>query len=54
MARLPVTIATWDHGSRAGAGRRASCLEGCDADFITMPVEECLERAYFHGEFEVA
>ena len=29
-------------------------IEGCDVNYLTMPVEECFERAYFHGEFEVA
>ena len=25
-------------------------VEGCDVNFLTMPVEECFERAYFHGD----
>jgi 4,5-dihydroxyphthalate decarboxylase len=29
-------------------------VEGCDVNYLTMPVEECFERAYFHGEFDVA
>ena len=29
-------------------------VEGCDVNYLTMPVEECFERAFFHGEFEVA
>ena len=28
-------------------------IEGCDVSYLTMPVEECSERAYFHGEFDV-
>jgi 4,5-dihydroxyphthalate decarboxylase len=29
-------------------------IEGCDVNYLTMPVEECFERAYFHREFEIA
>ena len=29
-------------------------IEGCDINYITLPVEECFERAYFHREFDVA
>ncbi|MEJ2379300.1 MAG: ABC transporter substrate-binding protein, partial [Pseudolabrys sp.] len=54
MNRLPITIATWDYDRvRALTDGRVS-VEGCDVNYITMPVEECFERAFFHGEFEVA
>ena len=54
MSRLPITIATWDYDRvRALVDGRVR-IEGCDVNYITMPVEEFLERAYFHGEFEVA
>lgn len=54
MSRLPITIATWDYDRvRALTDGRVK-VEGCDVNYITMPVEECFERAYFHGEFEVA
>ena len=54
MSRLPITIATWDYDRvRALIDGRVQ-VEGCDVNYITMPVEECFERAYFHGEFEVA
>jgi 4,5-dihydroxyphthalate decarboxylase len=54
MSRLPITIATWDYDRvRALVDGRVR-VEGCDVNYITMPVEECFERAYFHGEFEVA
>jgi 4,5-dihydroxyphthalate decarboxylase len=29
-------------------------VEGCEVNYITMPVEEILERAFFHHEFDVA
>jgi 4,5-dihydroxyphthalate decarboxylase len=54
MNRLPITIATWDYDRvRALTDGRVK-VEGCDVNYITMPVEECFERAFFHGEFEVA
>lgn len=54
MNRLPLTVATWDYDRvRALTDGRVS-IEGCDVNYLTMPVEECFERAYFHGEFEVA
>ena len=54
MSRLPITIATWDYDRvRALVDGRVR-VEGCDVNYITMPVEECFERAFFHGEFEVA
>jgi 4,5-dihydroxyphthalate decarboxylase len=54
MSRLPITIATWDYDRvRALVDGRVQ-VEGCDVNYLTMPVEECFERAYFHGEFEVA
>jgi 4,5-dihydroxyphthalate decarboxylase len=54
MSRLPITIASWDYDRvRALTDGRVE-VEGCDVNYITMPVEECFERAFFHGEFEVA
>ena len=49
-----ITIATWDYDRvRALADGRVA-VEGCDVNYVTMPVEEILERAFFHREFEVA
>ena len=54
MSRLPITVATWDYDRvRALTDGRVQ-IEGCDVNYLTMPVEECFERAFFHGEFEVA
>ena len=54
MSRLPLTVATWDYDrTRALADGRVG-IEGCDVNYLTMKVEEILERAFFHGEFEVA
>lgn len=54
MSRLPLTIATWDYDRvRALIDGRVR-VEGCDVNYLTMPVEELFERAFFHGEFDVA
>jgi 4,5-dihydroxyphthalate decarboxylase len=54
MNRLPITIATWDYDRvRALVDGRVR-VEGCDVNYLTMPVEEVFERAFFHGEFDVA
>ncbi len=54
MSRLQITIATWDYDRVRPLVDGRVRVEGCDVNFLTMPVEECFERAYFHGEFEVA
>ena len=54
MSRLPITIATWDYDRVRPLVDGRVQVEGCDVNYLTMPVEECFERAYFHGEFEVA
>jgi 4,5-dihydroxyphthalate decarboxylase len=54
MSRLPITIATWDYDRVRALTDGRVRVEGCDVNYITMPVEECFERAYFHGEFDVA
>ena len=53
MSRLPVTVATWDYDRVRPLIDGRVQIEGCDVNYLTMPVEECFERAYFHGEFEV-
>jgi 4,5-dihydroxyphthalate decarboxylase len=54
MSRLPLTIATWDYDRVRALTDGRVHIEGCDVNYLTMPVEECFERAYFHGEFDVA
>jgi 4,5-dihydroxyphthalate decarboxylase len=54
MSRLPITIATWDYDRVRALTDGRVRIEGCDVNYLTMPVEECFERAYFHGEFDVA
>ncbi|MBF5007743.1 PhnD/SsuA/transferrin family substrate-binding protein [Diaphorobacter caeni] len=54
MARLPITIATWDYDRVRPLMDGRVEVEGCDVNFLAMTVEECFHRAYFHGEFDVA
>jgi len=54
MSRLPLTIATWDYDRVRALTDGRVHIEGCDVNYLTMPVEECFERAFFHGEFDVA
>ncbi len=54
MARLPITIATWDYDRVRPLVDGRVPVEGCDVNYVVMPVEECFHRAYFHGEFDVA
>lgn len=54
MSRLPITIATWDYDRVHALIDGRVHIEGCDVNYLTMPVEECFERAFFHGEFEVS
>jgi 4,5-dihydroxyphthalate decarboxylase len=54
MSRLPITVATWDYDRVRPIMDGRVPVEGCDVNYIPMPVEELFERAFFHGEFEVA
>jgi 4,5-dihydroxyphthalate decarboxylase len=54
MSRLTITVATWDYDRVRALVDGRTRVEGCDVNYITMPVEEILERAFFHHEFDVA
>jgi 4,5-dihydroxyphthalate decarboxylase len=54
VSRLSITIASWDYDRVRALTDGRVRVEGCDANYVTMPVEELFERAFFHGEFEVA
>ena len=54
MARLPITVATWDYDRVRALMDGRVTIEGCDVNYVTMQVEEILERAFFRREFEVA
>ncbi len=54
MPKLSLTVATWDYDRvRALMDGRVE-IEGCEINYVTMPVEEVFHRAYFHGEFDIA
>lgn len=54
MSPLPITIATWDYDRVRALMDGRVRVEGCDVNYLTMPVEEVFERAFFYGEFDVA
>ncbi|MCK9508171.1 MAG: ABC transporter substrate-binding protein [Pigmentiphaga sp.] len=54
MAKLPITIATWDYDRVRPLIDGRVRVEGCEVSYLVMPVEECFHRAYFHQEFDVA
>src|SRR5215470_12457689 len=54
MSRLSITIATWDYDRVRALSDGRIRVEGCNVNFVAMRIEEILERAFFHGEFDVA
>ena len=54
MAKLPITIATWDYDRVRPIMDGRVQVEGCEVNYLPMPPEECFHRAYFNGEFEVS
>lgn len=54
MDKLQLTVATWDYDRVRPLIDGRVKIEGCDVNYLVMPVEECFHRAYFHGEFDVA
>jgi len=54
MAPLPITIACWDYDRTRPLLDGRVTVEGCDATFLTMPIEEMFTRALTHGEFDVS
>jgi 4,5-dihydroxyphthalate decarboxylase len=52
--KLPLTVACWDYDrTRALFDRRVE-IEGCDANVLSLPVEETFFRALRSQEFDVA
>ena len=54
MARLPITVACWDYDRTRPLLDGRVAIQGCDATFLTMPIEEMFTRALKHGEFDVS
>lgn len=53
MAKISLTIATWDYDRVRPLMDGRVHVEGCDINFITVPPEECFHRAWNHKEFDV-
>ncbi|WP_172292071.1 ABC transporter substrate-binding protein [Pseudoruegeria sp. HB172150] len=53
MARLQISIASWDYDRVRPLMDGRVGVEGCEVNYLPMPVEECFHRAYFHSEFDV-
>lgn len=53
MARVPLTIATWDYDRVRPLIDGRVRIEGCDINFIRVELEECFHRAWYHQEFDV-
>lgn len=54
MAPLAITVACWDYDRTRPLLDGRVDVEGCDATFLTMPIEEMFTRALAHGEFDVS
>jgi len=53
MAKLSLTVATWDYDRVRPLIDGRVQVEGCDINFIKVPPEECFHRAWNHQEFDV-
>ncbi len=53
MAKLELTIATWDYDRVRPLMDGRVKVEGCEINFIKVPPEECFHRAWYHQDFDV-
>src|SRR3984893_23148 len=53
MAKLSLTVATWDYDRVRPLIDGRVQVEGCDINFVKVPPEECFHRAWNHQEFDV-
>lgn len=53
MSKLQLSVATWDYDRVRPLIDGRVTVEGCDINYLPMTVEECFQRAYLHGEFDV-
>jgi len=53
MAKLKITIATWDYDRVRPIADGRVKIEGCEVNFMTVPPEECFHRAWYHQDFDV-
>ncbi len=52
--KLPLTIATWDYDRTSRLMNGEVPIEGCEPNFLNLPVEETFFRALRGAEFDVA
>src|SRR5260370_23406125 len=52
--KVPITVACWDYDRTRALIDGRVAIEGCDAAFFPLPVEETFFRALRHAEFDVA
>jgi 4,5-dihydroxyphthalate decarboxylase len=53
MAKLEITIATWDYDRVRPLIDGRVRVEGCDVNYIIVTPEECFHRAWYHQDFDV-
>lgn len=53
MAKLELTVATWDYDRVRPIMDGRVKVEGCEINFIKVPPEECFHRAWYHQDFDV-
>ena len=53
MAKVPITIATWDYDRVRPIMDGRVTVEGCEVNFIVVPPEECFHRAWNNQDFDV-
>jgi len=52
--KVPLSVACWDYDRTRALIDGRVAIEGCDATFFPLPVEETFFRALRHAEFDVA
>src|SRR5260370_36587052 len=52
--KVPITVACWDYDRTRALIDGRVAIEGCDATFFPLPVEETFFRALRHAEFDIA
>jgi 4,5-dihydroxyphthalate decarboxylase len=53
MAKLEITMATWDYDRVRPIMDGRVKVEGCELNFIKVSPEECFHRAWYHQDFDV-
>jgi 4,5-dihydroxyphthalate decarboxylase len=54
MAKLRITVATWDYDRVRPIMDGRVPIEGCEINYLALEPEECFHRAYINREFEVS